>query len=207
MMKSSVLSSEAPLIELTCTDVLEFCFCPRFTYFEHVLAIPERQEKRFKVMKGREIHEKVTSMNKGYLRKKIGCTAREFNVHLSTADGLIGIVDEVLTLKDGTMAPLDYKFAEYAGYVHSTHRVQACFYAHLIESAYQRTVRKAFVVYTRSHNKLVEIPVTEPEREVLTRSLTQIRTIISTGHIPTEAASRSACRDCCYKNICDRGLE
>lgn len=200
-------SSEPPKIELTCTDVLEHCFCPRFTYFEHVLAIPERQEKRFKVMKGREIHDKVTSINKAYLRKKVGCTAREFNVHLSTPEGLVGLLDEVLTLNDGTMAPLDYKFAEYRGRVHETHVIQAAFYGRLVESAFDVAVPRAFVVYTRSKNKFVEIPLGLDEMEKLERSIAEIRHILTTGRMPERGASKSACRDCCYRNICDRGLE
>lgn len=200
-------SSEPQTIELSCTDVLEHCFCPRFTYFEHVLAVPERQEKRFKVMKGREIHEKVTSINRAYLRKKVGCVARSFNVHLSTPDGLIGLLDEVLTLDDGTMAPLDYKFAEYHQRVHETHVVQAAFYGRLVESAFHVEVPRAFVVYTRSRNKLVEIALGPAEKENLDRSVQEIRDILASGRMPEKGATKSACRDCCYRNICDRGLE
>jgi CRISPR-associated exonuclease Cas4 len=202
-----VPSSELPRIELTCTDVLEHCFCPRFTYFEHVLAVPERQEKRFKVMKGREIHDKVTSINKAYLRKKVGCLARSFNVHLSTPDGLIGVLDEVLTLDDGTMAPLDYKFAEYHERVHETHVVQAAFYGRLVETAFHANVQRAFVVYTRSKNKFVEIALGLEEKEKLQRSIEEIREILTSCRMPEGGATKSACRDCCYRNICDRGLE
>ena len=200
-------SSELPRIELTCTDVLEHCFCPRFTYFEHVLAVPERQEKRFKVMKGREIHDQVTSINKGYLRKKVGCVARSFNVHLCTPDGLIGVLDEVLTLDDGTMAPLDYKFAEYHEHVHETHVVQAAFYGRLVEMSFHVKVPRAFVVYTRSRNKFVEIALGLGEKEKLERSIEEIREILTSCQMPERGAPKSACRDCCYRNICDRGLE
>jgi CRISPR-associated exonuclease Cas4 len=207
MTKSSVLFSESQAFEITCTDVLEHCFCPRFTYFEHVLVVPERQEKWFKVQKGREVHERVQSINRSYLRKKIGCVERRLNVHLSSEDGLIGVVDEVLTLDDGTMAPLDYKFAEYPGHVYKTHRLQAAFYGRLIEGAYRAPVRRAFLVYTRPRNKLVEVPVGDRERELLRLSVSEIKSILTSGRIPERGASRGACRDCCYRNICDRGLE
>ncbi|MEZ6115702.1 MAG: hypothetical protein R3C28_03910 [Pirellulaceae bacterium] len=54
---------------ITVTHVLEHLFCPRFTYFEYVLAMPERQEKRWKVQKGREVHLERTKVNKSYLRR------------------------------------------------------------------------------------------------------------------------------------------
>ena len=41
---------------ITTSDILEFLFCPRFTYFENYLDIPQHEEKRFKVQKWRMIH-------------------------------------------------------------------------------------------------------------------------------------------------------
>ena len=202
MMKSSVPFSESAGFEITCSHVLEHCFCPRFTYFEHVLAIPERQEKRFKVVMGREVHERAQSINKSYLRKKIGCIDRRFNVYLSTIDGLIGQVDEVLTLDDNTMAPLYYKFAEYPGYVYKTHKLQAAFYARLIEESYGSRVTRAFLVFTRSNNKLAEVPLGEEAKTALEAAILELRTILGSGRLPDGAASRTACRDCCYRNIC-----
>ena len=38
---------------LTPSDVLEHMFCGRFTYFERHLALPEFQERREKVQRGR----------------------------------------------------------------------------------------------------------------------------------------------------------
>ncbi len=187
--------------------MLEHAFCPRFTYFEHVLTIPERQELRFKVQKGREVHEKVQSINAAYLRKRIGCVERKKQVHLSTEEGLIGVVDEVLTLNDGTMAPLDYKFAEFKGNVWDSHRLQVAFYACLIERSYGKMVNRGFVVYTRSKNKLVEVAVGDEEKVLLLKTVQEVRTILAEGLLPPKGGSRNSCKDCCYKNICDWGLE
>jgi CRISPR-associated exonuclease Cas4 len=62
--------SEMPSI--TVTHVLEHLYCPRFTYFEYVLAVPERQERRWKVQRGREVHRWRQQVNKDYLRKRLG---------------------------------------------------------------------------------------------------------------------------------------
>ena len=48
---------EPPPIPLTVTHVLEHLYCPRFTYFEYVLGVPERQERRALVQKGRQSHQ------------------------------------------------------------------------------------------------------------------------------------------------------
>src|SRR5881397_3074476 len=90
-------------IHLTVTHVLEHLYCPRFTYFEYVLAVPERQERRPLVLQGRQVHLERTRVNPHYLRKKLGVTERQFDVPLASARlGVRGSVDEVLTLADGT---------------------------------------------------------------------------------------------------------
>lgn len=100
---------------ITITHVLEHLFCPRFTYFEHVLCVPERQERRWKVQKGREVHLERAKVNKLYLRKKLRVTKREFDVPLASESLRVrGVADEVLTFEDGTMGPFDYKFAKAA---------------------------------------------------------------------------------------------
>ena len=80
---------------ITASDILEFLFCPRFIYFENYLDIPQHEEKRFKVQKGRNIHEDKERVNPEYLRKKIGCIERKKAVYLSSKKGIRGIVDEV----------------------------------------------------------------------------------------------------------------
>jgi CRISPR-associated exonuclease Cas4 len=91
------------LPSITITQVLEYEFCPRFTYFEHVLNVPERQERRWKVQRGREVHLERSKINKSYLRKKLDVVEREFDVPMSSERlGVRGIADEVLTFGDGT---------------------------------------------------------------------------------------------------------
>src|SRR4051812_15422141 len=106
-------AAEPPPVPLMVTHLLEHLYCPRFTYFEYVLAVPERQERRHRVRKGREVHEERRRINPQYLRKKLGVVERKFDVPLASPRlGVRGSVDEVLTLADGSMAPFDYKFAE-----------------------------------------------------------------------------------------------
>lgn len=75
---------------LTATDILEYLYCHRFAYFELYLMIPEHQEKRFKVQKGRTVHEDKAQINPDYLRKKLGCVERKTSVYLGSARGVAG---------------------------------------------------------------------------------------------------------------------
>ena len=138
---------------LTPSQIIEYLYCPRFTYFEYVLNISQHEEKLFKVQKDRAVHEEKTKLNSHYLRKKINVVDKLQNQYL-TNNYLRGEVDEVLFLEDNTMAPLDYKFAKYENKIYDTYKTQMVCYACLIEDNFGKKVNKAYLVYTRSKNKI-----------------------------------------------------
>jgi CRISPR-associated exonuclease Cas4 len=198
--------ADSKSFSITATDLLEFLYCPRFTFFERYLMIPEHQEKRFKVLKGRSVHEDKAKINPDYLRKKIGCIRREKSVHLSSRIGIRGIIDEILFLSDGTAAPLDYKFAEYKDKTFKNHRFQLAFYAQLIKENYNLPVSNGFIVYTRSQNKMIEVPITEHMLEDLKKIVLQIMDVIQKGIYPEPTRYKARCADCCYGNLCEQNI-
>ena len=138
---------------ITPSELIEFNYCKRFIYYMKCLNIPQFEENRFKVQKGREIHSRKENENKKYLRKKLGAIDKKINVDLYSKKYKIkGIVDEVLTLNDNTMAPLDYKFAKFDEVLYKTYKEQMLMYALMIEEMYDCKVEKCFLVYTRSSN-------------------------------------------------------
>ena len=93
--ESPELQEQQTEYSLTASHLLEYLFCPRFTYFEYVLDIPQHEEKRFKVDIGRTIHEKIRKTNPEYLRKKLGVKAAIpahdvpklfFSIYVKTSD-------------------------------------------------------------------------------------------------------------------------
>ena len=197
------MTQETNNTSITITHVLEHVFCPRFTYFEYVLAVPERQERRWKVMKGREVHLERQKVNKAYLRKKLGVTNREFDVPLASEKlGVRGIADEVLTLDDGSMAPFDYKFAKAPAKTFRNQRMQAVLYGMLIEETYDKPVRKGFLCYTRSNYKIVEVAIDQRARDAARQAVADVLEVIQHGFLPQATRYPARCADCCYRNIC-----
>lgn len=187
---------------ITATHLVEYLYCPRFTYYEYVLDIPERQENRFKVIKGRGIHEDVRKTNVKYLRKKLGVVDKKADVYLASNIGIRGIVDEILFFNDGSAAPLDYKYAEFKNKIYRTHRYQLIFYAKLIQENFDVEVNKGYVVYTRSKNKLIEVDFKKKDFNRFDKIIREIVAIICKCHYPVATRYRKSCLDCCYKNIC-----
>jgi len=191
------------MLSITPSEVIEYLFCPRFIYFMNCLNIPQFEERRFKVLKGRQIHKQKEYINKDYIRKKIGCTGKEFSVYLSSKKIKIrGIIDEVLYLEDRTLAPLDYKYSEYKDFLYRTHKIQNVLYGLLIEENYEKPVQKGYVVYVRSKNYLKEVPHTEKDKKNSQKIIDEIFNVIINGYFPKKTPYPARCIDCCYKNIC-----
>lgn len=195
--------SEAVELSVTPSLVLEFLFCPRFIYFMECLNIPQHEQLRLKVQLGRAVHENKQRINKEYLRKKIGCIKKEISVYLNSPKHHIrGLLDEVLWLKDGTLAPMEYKFASYRERLYRTYKLQLTLQTLMIEDNYQLPVQRGFLVFVRSKNHLLTIPIGDRERLQAKKAIEQILDIILTGKFPSRTNSRAKCADCCYKNIC-----
>jgi len=189
------------MISVTPSQIIEYLYCPRFTWFEYVLHIPQFEQKNYKVMRGRNVHDQKLEQNKGYLRKRLGVVEKYESQYL-TNDLLRGEVDEVLLLADGTMAPLDYKFAEYADTVYSTYKTQLYCYAWLITDNYHKPVKNGYLVYTRSQNKLVTVEISDEHIDEVKRCANKIIEIIDENRYPKATKIKSRCLTCTYRNIC-----
>ena len=185
----------------TPSHIIEYLYCPRFTYFEYVLAIPQYEERKFKVMRGREVHDEKLEQNKDYLRRRIGAVERYNDQYLAN-ELLRGKIDEVLKLEDGSMAPLDYKFALYEDKIYDTYKTQLFCYAWLIETAFSCEVNKGYLVYTRSNNKLVEVVISPSDKQLVKECAREIHAIISRNYFPKATKYKLRCVDCTYRNIC-----
>jgi CRISPR-associated exonuclease Cas4 len=188
---------------ITISDVLEYSFCPRFIYFMHCLDIPQHQEKRFKVLKGREVHHEKMITNPDYLRKKLGVVKKEMNVFIASKRYHIkGIVDEVLFLDDATAAPFEYKFAEFRDTVYQTYKNQLVLQALMIRENYNINVKKGFLCFTRSNNRIEQVDFTEKDFQRSIETVQKILDIIEKGYFPEKSKYKNKCIDCCYRMMC-----
>jgi len=168
-----------------------------------VLRIPQFEEKSYKVLQGREMHDRKEAQNTGYLRQRIGAEAKLIGGYL-TNELLRGEVDEVLELSDGTMAPLDYKFAKWEERLYDTYRTQLACYAWLIEENFGKTVNRGYLVYTRSKNHLLEVPIARDDIDAVHRAAMEIKSIVEKNLYPTATKVKKRCEHCTYRNICSQ---
>jgi CRISPR-associated exonuclease Cas4 len=192
-------------IMITPTEIMEYLFCPRFTYFFNCLNISQHEEMRFKVIKGREIHNKKIITNRDYLRKKIKTESKEISVYLASQKIKVrGIVDEVLFFRDNTASPLDYKYTDYKDYLFETHKIQLILYGMLINEIYNKPVKKGYICYVKNNPKLKEIIFSVNDFIFAKNIVNEILDVILKNYYPMKKTKNlNKCIDCCYKNICD----
>lgn len=191
-------------MKFTPSEIIQYLYCPRFTYFEYVLRIPQNEDKYFKVVKGREMHNEKLERNKDYLRKKIGVVKKYPNQYLAV-EGLRGVVDEVLELKDGSFAPLDYKFAQWKDKVYNTYKYQLYAYGVMIEEVFSGAkVDKGYLVYIRSKHKLVEVTIPKEAKAEIKKAVVEMGKIIQKNYYPAATKIKKRCYECTYRNICPK---
>ncbi|MBE0524903.1 MAG: CRISPR-associated protein Cas4 [Methanosarcinales archaeon] len=188
---------------ITISDVLEYLFCPRFIYYMYCLDIPQHEEQRFKVLKGREVHETRRMTNQEYVRKKLYCIRKERSVFIASRENHIkGIVDEVLFLEDGTAAPLEYKYAEFKDKVFKTYKFQLVLHGLMIKENYNIEVNRGYICYIRSNNLVKQIDFTPSDFMKGVEIVESVIDIIDKGEYPKTSRNLRKCIDCCYRNIC-----
>ena len=187
---------------ITISDIIEYLYCPRFTYYMHCLEIPQREERLYKVQKGRSVHAAKEKTNISYSRKRYSVVEKRTEVYMNSKIGVRGVVDEVLFLEDGTAAPLDYKFAEYKGKLFRTHRYQSALYGIMINEVFQVPVERGYIVYTRSNDKIIEVEYTESDREQALKIVDKVFRIIQDGEYPSASTNKRKCLNCTYRRIC-----
>lgn len=187
---------------VTPSQIVEFTFCNRFVYFMKCLGIPQNADKHYKVNKGNKIHENREVNNTEYIRKSVGAIDKNIGIELTSKKyQLKGKVDELLTLEDETLAPLDYKYTPYKGYVYKTHQLQITLYAIMAEEMYHQKVDKGFVVYCRNENSIQTLEITDKLKLEAIETLDNYQKVLN-GYYPMATKDQSKCEDCCYKNIC-----
>ena len=63
-------------------------------------------------------------------------------------------------------------------------------------------VDRGFIVYIRSKNKLVELPITQKICDKAKIMLDEIFEIINQSYYPKASRNQRKCEDCTYRNLC-----
>lgn len=193
------MSVEAPDIDVTATDLKQWAYCQRIPFYHYVL--PVGPPPTYKMQRGKDIQAAVEALERrrGFRAYGLIEGERRFSLWLhSDRLGLSGKLDLLIVTPDACY-PIDFKDTE--GGVRANHRFQLAAYALLAEEAFARPAPVAFV-YLVPKKAVVEVVLTEGDREAVLEALGGIRRMIARQELPPPTSVRARCQVCEYRNYC-----
>ena len=187
---------------LTVTDVVEYAFCPKFTYFINILGLKQFEQKRGSVSAGRKLHFKHEKNNLKYVPhefsgKKI--VARKF---FSAKHELSGKIDEAIEMDDEIIL-IERKYSDNHK-IYPTLRIQLGLLSVLIEENLHKPVRKAIVIFSKNTRKIIHVNIDDVIKKESLSMLNDVKKVIMTEVMP-ESDFDNRCLNCCFRKICPTG--
>lgn len=188
---------------ISVTKVVEYVFCPRFTYYESVMGLPQYQQKRGTVKSGKEHHTKASSTNRTYVPAHISGNKVNSLKMVSKKHEFVGIVDHAI-ISDDEIVIIERKKTKFKK-IYPTLKVQLGLLAILLEENVGKPVNRAQVIFSGPDNREdVMIGITDDVRNFALLMLNRAKDVIHDGTIP-DTMYGNKCVDCCYRKICDIG--
>lgn len=187
---------------LTVTDVVEYSFCPKFTYFINVLGLNQYEHKRGTVAAGRKLHQLHEKNNLNYIPhtnkgKKI--VARKF---YSEKFDLSGKIDEAIETDDEIIL-IERKYSDICE-ISDTLLVQLGLLSILIEENLGKPVKKAIVIFNKTKRKQISVVIDNVVKNNSLEILAKTKKVIQMGIMP-DADFDNRCLNCCFRKICPVG--
>jgi CRISPR-associated exonuclease Cas4 len=178
---------------------VEHAFCPRFTYFQLVLGIQQREEKRGTVIAGRELHRRHSTTNRNYIIA--GVKGKKFVEAYMYSEKLqlSGKIDEAIETADEIII-IERKYSDYVN-VGETLKTQLGLLALLAEENFNKRVKRAIVIFQKKHRVKIRVNITEKTKSFALKVFQNTRSVIQTGIMP-RSKQDNRCINCCYRKLC-----
>ncbi len=187
---------------LTVTDVVEYAFCPKFTYFINVLGLEQFEDKRGTVTAGRKLHNRHEKDNSKYIPQELSGKKIIAHKFFSTKYGLSGKIDEAIELENEIVL-IERKYSNNYK-IYPTLRIQLGLLSILIEENLHKPVRKAIVVFNKNKRKEIHVKIDDIIKKESLTMLEAVKTVIKNEIMP-ESDFDDRCLNCCFRRICPTG--
>ena len=184
---------------LSVTNAVEHAFCPRFTYFQLVLGIEQREGKRGTVLAGRTFHSRHSATNKSYQIKRLNGVKLTEILLYSKEYAFSGKIDEAIETADEVLI-IERKYSDYV-VIGSTIKTQLGLLAILAEEHFGKKVKRAIVVFDKTTRIERQVKITNNIKQLALSTLQKTRAVLSSGLIPPSKHD-NRCLNCCYRKIC-----
>jgi CRISPR-associated exonuclease Cas4 len=194
-----MVTATADTIFLTVTDLKQWSYCPRIPFYRYVM--PVDHVRTYKMQRGKAVQAVTEALERRRRLREYGLAVgeRHFDVWLRSQElGLTGRLDLLIVTPEACL-PVDFKDTE--GGVRRNHRTQLAAYTLLVEEAFGKPVPAAFV-YLVPKDQVVEVEVSQADRDEVVGTLARLRQMILEERMPDPTPLRARCGPCEYQNYC-----
>lgn len=188
----------------TARDLMNYIYCPRIPYFEHVLHIP--QITTVKEYIGRESHKKFNvNSRRTLIADEFKGYEKKYDVWLEDSDiGFRTVVDLLMIdAKNNSACILQAKDSFAPPKIYRTQKFQLFAEAYLVRKVLGIEVHSAYVKYLKDKT-LIEVKVGNRSDAEFLAVLSSMRKTIESEKIPEIADYQKKCKDCYFYNLCKR---
>ncbi|MBD3408042.1 MAG: CRISPR-associated protein Cas4 [Candidatus Lokiarchaeota archaeon] len=170
------------------TDVKQYVFCPRVTYFTRVMRLKPVMGSQQEA--GKKTHKKLTDLEKrrqSVLKSDLNLDIRnkEFEISLKCHElEMHGRLDMLLETKDGEFIPVEFKsMISRKGQLHVDHKYQLVTLSLLLECNLGCIVRRGIIHYI-PEELTIQFPISHSIKRRTKFVMKSIQNMILSGNIP-----------------------
>lgn len=188
---------------ISVTTVVEHVFCPKFTYYGHIMGLEQYEEKRGTVKAGRMHHTVAEKTNKDFVPDNLtGVKITSLKLY-SKKYGFVGIIDHAVEMADQVIL-IERKYSNYTK-IYDSVLVQLGLLAILIEENLHKPAPYAYVYFAKDGKRTkIHVNIDHGIREHARKALQDTKKTMDTGMMP-ESHYDQRCVNCCYRKVCDIG--
>lgn len=185
---------------LSARDLLNYLYCPRIVYFEHVLNLP--QITTIKEYIGRKKDKEYTKNIKYNQNVKTLPNGKKlFHLFLLDEEMKYNTEIDCAILNDTNVYPLQFKNTKYTGTTYQNIILQLAGEAILLEKNFGLSSNLGYVKYLID-GKIISVNLTDEIKSQFKNTIFEISDIISSECIPQRIKYSKRCIDCCFNRIC-----
>lgn len=174
-------------------------FCPRFTYFEIVLGIDQKEGKRGTIQSGRAYHSRHSTTNKTYKIKNIQGKKHIELLLYSKKHSFSGKIDEAIETENEILL-IERKYSDHI-LLEPSVKTQLGLLAILAEENIGKKVNNALMIFDKKERIEIPIKITKKIKQQALLMLQKTNHTINSGNIPYSKHD-NRCTNCCYRKIC-----
>jgi len=192
---------------VTGTDIKNWIYCPLIVYYRKIMKAPiavKSQQKEGKTVHEEELKRIIRRVGLAARKKKLDIIEKIIKKRiLIEEESLYGEIDLVIKTRSKEIIPVELKNTQSnKGKPWPDHRYQLAYYAILLEKETGKIIKRGCIYYI-PENRLVEIIITNHEKNYVRKIIEKIKEMMKTEKPPKQRIHPRKCTGGCgYKWIC-----